>query len=139
MFNINFKNNYKIVHVNNELGNCVIGGAGTYMNELYKYRRKDTGFIYMDLYGANEDYNVSDFLEQEDILIMNGKETYKLRDIECEILVIQFYEFASILDESMIKGKKIVYVIHSVPTPEPPPSWDAFGGNDDIREKFERL
>lgn len=139
MFNINFKNNYKVVHVNNELGKCVVGGAGTYMNELYKYRRPDTGFIYMDLDSQTEDYNTSDFLDQKDILIMKGEEAYKLEDINCEVLVIQFYEFASILDENVIRDKKVVYVIHSVPTPEPPPAWDPFGGNDDIREKFELL
>ena len=47
MFRLNFTNDYKVVHINNELGNCVIGGAGTYMNELYRYRTKDIGFIYM--------------------------------------------------------------------------------------------
>lgn len=53
--------------------------------------------------------------------------------------LVQFYEFAPFLDEDIIKGKKLVYVIHSVPTPEPPPPWDPFGGNYDIRIKFEKL
>ena len=139
MFNLNFKNNYRVVHINNELGNCVIGGAGTYMNELYRYRMEDTGFIYMGLGEATEDYNVADFMEQKDILIMNKDEAYKIANINCEVLVVQFYEFATLLDESIIGDKRLVYVIHSVPTPEPPPEWDAFGGNDDVREKFEKL
>ena len=139
MFSINFRNDYKVVHINNELGNCVVGGAGTYMNEMYKYRREDTGFIYMSLGAPTDDYNLSDFMEQKDILVMNREEAYKLSNINCDIFVIQFYEFAPYLDEDIIKGKKLVYVIHSVPTPEPPPSWDAFGGNDDIRLKFEKL
>ncbi|MBQ2744159.1 MAG: glycosyltransferase [Lachnospiraceae bacterium] len=70
---------------------------------------------------------------------MSGEEAYKLQDIKCDVLVIQFYEFATVLDESLIRDRKVVYVIHSVPTPEPPPTWDPFGGNDDIRWKFERL
>lgn len=139
MFNLNFKNNYRVVHINNELGNCIIGGAGTYMNELYKYRTEDTGFIYMGLGSPTDDYNVTDFMEQKDILIMNKDEAYKLADINCEVLVVQFYEFASLLDEDIIKNKTLAYVIHSVPTPEPPPPWDPFGGNHDIREKFEKL
>ena len=53
--------------------------------------------------------------------------------------LVQFYEFAPFLDEDIIKGKKLVYVIHSVPTLEPPPQWDPFGGNYDIRIKFEKL
>ena len=139
MFNINFRNDYKIVHINNELGSCVVGGAGTYMNEMYRYRREDTGFIYMSLGSPLDDYNISDFMEQKDILIMNREEAHKLRDINCDVFVIQFYEFATYLDEDTIRGKKLVYVIHSVPTPEPPPSWDPFGGNHDIRMKFEKL
>ena len=139
MFNINFRNDYKVVHINNELGNCVVGGAGTYMNEMYRYRREDTGFIYMSLGSPLDDYNISDFMEQKDILIMNREEAHKLRNINCDVLVIQFYEFATYLDEDTIRGKKLVYVIHSVPTPEPPPVWDPFGGNHDIRMKFEKL
>ncbi len=139
MFNLNFTNDYRVVHINNELGGYVIGGAGTYMNELYKYRTKDSGFIYMGLGSPLDDYNISDFMEQKDILIMNKDEAYKLKDINCDVLVVQFYEFATLLDESIIGDKKLVYVIHSVPTPEPPPPWDPFGGNYDIRGKFERL
>lgn len=139
MFNLNYSNDYKVVHINNELGNCVVGGAGTYMNELYRYRRPDTGFIYMSLGAPTDDYNISDFMEQKDILIMNRTEAHKLKEIKCEVLVIQFYEFAPLLDDDVIKDKKVVYVIHSVPTPEPPPTWDPFGGNNDIRLKFEKL
>ena len=89
MFNLNFNNNYKVVHVNNELGNCIVGGAGTYMNELYQYRSSDIGFVYMSLGTLTEDYNISDFMEQKDILIMNKDEAYKLENIKCDILVIQ--------------------------------------------------
>lgn len=139
MFRLNFTNEYKVVHINNELGNCVIGGAGTYMNELYRYRSKDIGFIYMGLGAPTDDYDISDFMEQKDILIMNKDEAHKLADINCDVFVVQFYEFATLLNEDIIKDKKLVYVIHSVPTPEPPPPWDPFGGNYDIRIKFEKL
>lgn len=44
-----------------------------------------------------------------------------------------------LLNEDIIKDKKLVYVVHSVPTPEPPLPWDPFGGNYDIRIKFEKL
>ncbi|MBQ2980505.1 MAG: glycosyltransferase family 4 protein [Lachnospiraceae bacterium] len=139
MFNLNFKKNYKVVHVNNELGNYLIGGAGTYMNEIYKYRPDDMGFIYMNLCNPFEDYEVKGFLEQKDILVMHKDECSKLNSLACEILVVQFYEFAFMLTEELVKGKKIAYVVHSVPTPEPPPAHDPFGGNDDIRDKFYKL
>ena len=67
------------------------------------------------------------------------RETYKLNQIDSRIIVIQFYEFADIITEDLLKTRKLVYVIHSVPTPEPMPYWDAFGGNDDVRNKFEKL
>lgn len=41
--------------------------------------------------------------------------------------------------EELLKNKKIVYIVHSVPTPEPPPTKDPFGGNDDVRQKFEHI
>lgn len=85
------------------------------------------------------DFNMSDFLEQKDILIMNSDESHKLENIKCDILVVQFYDFAFYLTEKVINNKKIAYVIHSVPTTEPPMVDDPFGGNFDIQEKFERL
>ncbi len=139
MFNLNFSNNYKVVHINNELGKCLVGGAGTYMNEMYRYRNSDTGFVYMNLDEQVQDFYATDFMEQRDILIMNRDEAYKLGALKCDILVVQFFELAFCLTEDIIKNKKIVYVIHSVPTPEPPPKDDPFGGHYDIREKFERL
>lgn len=139
MFNLNFKDKYKVVHINNELGDYSIGGAGTYMNEIYRYRNGEEGFVYMNLCDPYADYSANGFPEQEDILVLYKDEYQKLNNIDCEIFVVQFYEFAFYLTEEMIRDKKIVYVVHSVPTPEPAPLYDPFGGNDDVREKFERL
>lgn len=139
MFNLNFKDRYKVVHVNNELGDYHIGGAGTYMNEIYRYRPGDMGFVYMNIDDPYVDFEADGFLDQKDILIMHKDEYPKLENIKCDILVVQFYEFAYMLTEKLKAEKKIAYVIHSVPTPEPPPAQDPFGGNDDIRQKFERL
>ncbi|MBQ2744982.1 MAG: glycosyltransferase family 4 protein [Lachnospiraceae bacterium] len=139
MFNLNFKDKYKVVHINNELGDFSIGGAGTYMNEIYRYRNGEEGFVYMNLCDPYADYRADGFLEQEDILVLHKDECYKLESIDCEIIVVQFYEFAYCLTDKLIRDKKIVYVVHSVPTPEPPPINDPFGGNDDVRDKFDRL
>ncbi|MGN0375274.1 MAG: glycosyltransferase family 4 protein [Butyrivibrio sp.] len=139
MFKLGFKKHYKVVHVNNELGNRLIGGAGTYINELYKYRGNDTGFIYINMGGHFEDFDSEDYPAGGDIAIVHTDEAEKLSEIDCDILVVQFYEFASFINEEVLRNKKLVYVIHSVPTPEPPPSWDAFGGNEQVRQKFEYL
>ena len=139
MFNLNFKDKYRVVHINNELGNCVVGGAGTYMNEIYKYRPEDMGFVYVNFDDVYNDMYASDFMDQKDILIMNINEINKLSTIDCDLLVVQFYEFAPYITEEFLRDKNMAYVIHSVPTPEPMPSWDPFGGNNDIRQKFEKL
>lgn len=141
MFNINFKDKYKVVHLNNEIGNCLVGGAGTYMNEIYKYRPDNMGFIYINTMSPFTDFKTSDFLDQKDILIMHENEAEdRLQEIDCDLLVVHFYEFSYLISEELKKnGRRIAYVIHSVPTPEPPPEYDPFGGNDHIRDKFEHL
>ena len=45
MLKIGCKDSYNVLHINNEIGQYVIGGAGTYMNEMYR-----TGTVMKDLY-----------------------------------------------------------------------------------------
>lgn len=139
MFKLNYKDRYNIVHVNNELGEYVVGGAGTYMNEIYKNRRNDMGFIHMNMQKMDEDFDIRKYPGDSDILIMHQSESQKIEELDFDILVIQFYEFAYLLTDKILNSKRIVYVVHSVPTPEPPPKQDPFGGNEDIRNKFERI
>lgn len=134
-----FKDRYKILHINNEIGKCLVGGAGTFMNEIYKYHKQDTGFVYMNLGEPFDDFDVSNYQENGDIAIIHKDESYKLFNIDFDILVVQFYEFAFCITEELKKNKKIVYVIHSVPTPEPITLENPFGCNQDIKEKFEYL
>lgn len=137
MLKIGCKDFYNVLHINNEIGQYVIGGAGTYMNEMYRYRDSNEGFVHITSDGA--DIDTEYYPGREDIFVMSEEETYKLNQIDCGIIVIQFYEFADIITEDLLKNRKLVYVIHSVPTPEPMPYWDAFGGNDDVRNKFGKL
>lgn len=137
MLKIGCKDSYNVLHINNEIGQYVIGGAGTYMNEMYRYRDSNEGFVHITSDGA--DIDTEYYPGREDIFVMSEEETYKLNQIDCGIIVIQFYEFADIITEDLLKNRKLVYVIHSVPTPEPMPYWDAFGGNDDVRNKFGKL
>ncbi len=34
MLGLNFKKNYKVLHITNEIGNYVVGGMGTYINHV---------------------------------------------------------------------------------------------------------
>lgn len=135
MFFLEFNNKYKIVHLTNELGNYYYGGVGTYINEIYRYRRGDMGFIYVD-FDSDTDYRSEEFLEKKDIAVVTSNEIHKLQNIKCDILVVHFYELWFCLTPEIIKDKKIVYVIHSVPTPEPAPDPDPFIGNEEVRNRF---
>ena len=139
MFKLNFKEKYKVIHVTNELGDYVIGGAGTYLNELYLHRENNIGFVYVNLENEHRDFDSKGFLEQKDIAIINENELYQLKDIQYDIMVLHFYELHSCVESYISEDKKIVYVIHSVPTPEPVPKEDPFGGNDVIRDKFLKI
>lgn len=139
MLKLQCKEMYKVLHLNNELGGYVIGGAGTYMNELYKYKMDDEGFVHIRTGGCLDDIDIAEYMGMKDIFSMHMEETYKLYDIPCEIVVVQFYEFANIITEEYLKNKKMVYVVHSVPTPEPMVRNNPFGGNNDVKEKFEKL
>ena len=139
MFKIGFKDKYKVIHVNNEIGSALVGGAGTYMNEIYKYHNEDTGFVYMNMGNPLDDFDADEYKQSGDIAIMHMQENSKLEHLDCDIIVIQFYEFAFCVTDELLKGKKLAYVIHSVPTPEPYISENPFGCNYDIRSKFEHL
>lgn len=139
MFKIGFKEHYRVLHINNEMGNRLVGGAGTYMNEIYKYHKSDTGFIYMNMGGYLDDFDMEEYRETGDVAIMHMDESSKLANLDWDILVVQFYEFANCINDMVMQDRKLVYVIHSVPTTEPMLAGDPFGGNEGVRQKFEYL
>ena len=139
MVKIGCKKYYDVLHLNNEIGKYIIGGAGTYMNEMYQYRGEREGFVHI-VSGDNAfDIDTDYYPNTEDIFVVSNDETFKISEIDFKVIVVQFYEFADLITSELLNNRKLVYVIHSVPTPEPMPIWDAFGGNDDVRNKFEKL
>lgn len=92
MFNLDFNNKYKIVHICNELGENVIGGAGTYLNEIYRYKHKDMGFVYVDFDYRESKQFIEGFRDKRDILVITPDELQILDKIDCDIVVIHFYE-----------------------------------------------
>lgn len=138
MINLNFKKMYKVVHVTNEIGNYVIGGMGTYINELYRYRDDETGFIHIHN-NTYADIDIGNYPGFYDILSMSYDEWHRIQDLDCDIVVIHFYELAFCITDKIVNSKKVVYVIHSVPLPEPPSQEDPFGGNFSIKQNFEYI
>ena len=139
MFKVKFKEKYKILHLTSEIGDYCIGGAGTYMNEIYENKSDDMGFVYVHSYDVFQDIDVNKLPGEKDIIVMHKEECSKLLQLDFDILVVHFYDLFFCITKELLNKKKVVYVIHSVPTPEPMPTYDPFGGNFTIRYAFEQL
>lgn len=139
MVNINFKNNYKIIHVTNEIGKYMFGGIGSYMNELYHNRASNIGFVHLYNERDVKDIYLEKYPGREDILSLPFEEAERLQEINCEIVVVHFYGLAFAMSEEFINNKKIVYVIHLVPYSEPYILEDPFAGDMGIQTNFEYL
>jgi glycosyltransferase involved in cell wall biosynthesis len=62
-----------------------------------------------------------------------------LNRLDFEVAVFHHYSMAYLADDSFLRGRKLVYVIHSIPTTEPWSRIDPYGGNHDIARSFEKL
>ena len=139
MLGLNFKKKYKVLHITNEIGNYVVGGMGTYINEMYMHRSEHIGFVHLYDEARYPDIEISNYPGTNDILTLRHDEYKRIEELDFEIIVIHFFELAFCITESLIQNKKIIYVIHSIPLPKPPPVNDPFGGHFDVRDKFEFL
>ena len=114
MFKIGFKNNYKVLNFTTEIGKHNVGGVGTFMDELYKYHSEDTGFVY--IYDGNDTQTIStdDYPDTKDILAVSSGEIDEVMYLSYDIAVIHFYVLSCLVSEDYIRGRKLVYVVHSV-------------------------
>lgn len=63
----------------------------------------------------------------------------KLNRLAFDTAVFHYYGLAYLADGSFLRGRRLIYVVHSVPTTEPWSLLDPYGGNDDVARSFERL
>ncbi|SHF05329.1 Glycosyltransferase involved in cell wall bisynthesis [Thermoanaerobacter uzonensis DSM 18761] len=139
MININFKANYKILHFTNEIGKYMAGGIATYIDQLYKHHTEDTGFVHFYDDEILTDIRIESYPGIKDILSVSYKEIGRLKEINFQIAIVHFYGLSFIAEEEILKNKKLVYVVHSVPATEPYAIEDPFGGNYQIQKDFETL
>ena len=81
MLKIGCKDSYNVLHINNEIGQYVIGGAGTYMNEMYRYRDSNEGFVHITSDGADIDteyYPGREEVEKEIAKAIKGVQLYEI-------------------------------------------------------------
>lgn len=132
MFMLNTKNHYKIAHITNEIGNYIIGGIATVINELYMNRDDRTCFIHIYDDTKLDIIDTSYYPGQEDIFAIPLSNKEKIKLINFDIVVLHFYGLAEVVSEEVIGNRKFVYVVHSVNTTEPYSLYDPFGGHSDI-------
>lgn len=69
---------------------------------------------------------------------MSYREIDKLKNLSFDVAVTHFYHFDFLINEEILKGRPLVYIVHSVPTTEPYTIHDPFGGNLHIKGQFEK-
>lgn len=75
--------------------------------------------MYVDFDYRESKQFIEGFGDKKDILVITPDELQILDKIDCDIVVIHFYELYFCLREEFVNNNKIAYVIHSVPTTEP--------------------
>ncbi|MFD2671260.1 glycosyltransferase family 4 protein [Marinicrinis sediminis] len=139
MFKLAFKPHYEALHFTNEFGHYLYGGMGTFMNHYFPHRSESTGFAFIYREEEYPDIESSLFPGQQDIVAFSYAESGRAGDLSFDIAVCHFYEFQFMTEPSFLQGRKLVYVIHSIPTPEPYYPENPFGEHDELRAKFENL
>ncbi|MCI3923347.1 glycosyltransferase family 4 protein [Paenibacillus sp. TRM 82003] len=120
-----------MLHFTNELGEAAIGGVGTMLNDLRRVSDPDVGFV---LLGAGVRSTVP-----SDVVLADYYDIDVLQALTFETAVFHHYGLAYLADDSFLRGRRLVYVVHSVPTTEPWDLIEPYGGRDDIARAFERL
>lgn len=136
MLMIDTKDRYHVAHITNEIGKYIVGGIANVVNELYAGRDDETCFIHLFDAQTTTSIQTAYYPGNKDIYAIPMSHKEELSAIDFDIAVFHFYGLYEAITEEMIAGRKIIYVIHSVCTPEPYDVNDPFGGNPDIENIF---
>ncbi|MDP4145321.1 MAG: glycosyltransferase family 4 protein [Bacillota bacterium] len=139
MFNIRFNPHYKVVNFTTEIGKYIVGGVATFIDEFYKYHTEDMGFVHIYEDNLVNQISLEMYPGDRDILALSFNEINLLSNLSFDIAVVHFFGLSFVANEQIIKDKKLIYVLHSVPTTEPYSINDPFGGNLDVKGSFEAL
>ncbi|CAH1193838.1 D-inositol-3-phosphate glycosyltransferase [Paenibacillus plantiphilus] len=138
MINIQFKPHYRVLHFTNEIGKYIIGGMASYMNEMYRHHGQDVGFVHF--YNSSvQDIVMDSYPGPDNILAVAAHELDRLRELSFDIAVVHFYALHFMIDENVLKGRPLIYVVHSVPTTEPYFPEQPFGEQHVVKEQFESM
>jgi len=137
LIKLGFKDRYRVLHLSNELGRHIVGGVATHVDEQYRYRDADTGFLH---YREHLNFSLSDYDDSPtDIALITADDVEALTKLDFDILVLHFFNLVNVITHELLRNRKLVYVVHSVPTPQPVPKDHPFGGHYDIEQKVNAI
>ncbi len=122
-----------ICHFTNELGNINVGGVGTYINELLQLERSDMTFILLN------DDPATTMPPYSHAHRVGYYEMDTLQSLHFETAIFHSYSLAYLAHASFLRGAKLIYVIHSVPTTIPWTLQQPFGDHHALIRSFEHL
>lgn len=119
MLNLNFTNDYDVVHLTPEIGKNMVGGICTFINNFYNHNKFNHGFI--QIHGNSFDTIQEEWYKDinDNALILGLDEIQVLSQVNCKKLVVHFFPFSNFLTQEMVENKEVVFVVHSIPTSEP--------------------
>lgn len=121
---------FPMVHITTELGEQTVGGVGTCINELMSVSGDNTGFVHLSQ-------------RREPPVIEGGVIRAGFYDVDVlqalsfDTVVFHHYGLAYLADPSFLRGRKLVFAVHSVPTTEPWTLEAPYGSRGDIARSFE--
>lgn len=133
------KEKYKVAHFTNEIGRYIVGGIATVMNELYQNRDEETCFLHIFDERFGDTISTEDYPGDEDIYVVSINKLEEIKRLNFDIAVLHYYGLADAVSEEIIGNKKLIYVIHSVTTPEPYETLNPFGIHKEVENIFRYL
>ncbi|KAA8998757.1 glycosyltransferase family 4 protein [Paenibacillus spiritus] len=138
MMTFRYAEHYRAVHLTNEIGGYIIGGIASYMNEMYAGHEADTGFIHIYDPQALPDLRAELYPGDRDIAAVRQDELHRVGELSFDMAVLHFYGLSEVLDPTILRGRRLIYVVHSVPTVEPFNAATPFGENMEVKFRFEQ-
>jgi glycosyltransferase involved in cell wall biosynthesis len=128
-----------ICHFTTELGSHTIGGVGTYINALLQCGESkmepqlDIGFV---LLSDDTTFPVPD---DPQVVHAGFYAMDVLQGLHFDTAIFHSYSLAYLADASFLRGARLIYVIHSIPTTVPWSLHAPYGNHAAIARSFEHL
>jgi glycosyltransferase involved in cell wall biosynthesis len=122
----------RLAHFTTEFGESAEGGVGTCINELYKSSSPESVFVLLTASGAVHP-------ARDRVVRLGFYDMDLLCGLEFDAAVFHHYALWYLADEAILRDRKLIYVVHSVPTTEPWNFIQPYGEDETIPFCFEHM